>query len=126
MGLEVSLRRQLSHDDIVCPAGQLLGDHCVHCRVEDSVIDGYLNPSSIEAFCAGDNALCPSWRAEVEAREEHRKGVLELREHDAPDPEERARRIEIQKQKSHFLLFSDHPDARAFRRRCKLPEPQAR
>jgi hypothetical protein len=69
----VSLRRQLTDADVTCPAGTRLGDSCVYCGVEGSVIDGYLNPSSIEKFCAGTHGIldgyqiCPSWRAEKHA-----------------------------------------------------------
>lgn len=54
---------------VACPAGApLAGCTACHCRVEDSVIDAKLSPTSLLAYCFNDPGYqtCPSWRRDKE------------------------------------------------------------
>lgn len=61
------LKRLLSPEDIRCPAGVNSGDADCYCRIEQTLIQGRVNPDSIAHFCAGDFQQCPTWRADKEA-----------------------------------------------------------
>jgi hypothetical protein len=71
------LLRQLDAKDLKCPAAQLAGDASVHCKVEQSLINGRLNPESIQAFCCGEHTKCPSWRLALEAQRQGKPVQLE-------------------------------------------------
>ena len=70
--MPVGLLRQLRPEEITCPAGRLAGDAGCWCSIEQSYIDGHVNPESIEHYCAGDSGVlnghhqCPTWRAAKE------------------------------------------------------------
>lgn len=70
--MPAQLRRQLKPGEVICPAGEQVRDADCYCHVEKVLIDGRLNPSTIEGYCTGTNALggnyqfCPTWRAEKE------------------------------------------------------------
>ena len=71
-------RRLIDPEDIVCPAGcPALAGTGVLCRVAHEVIDGRLNPHSLQGFCLGDYQACSTWRAEKQAVAEGRRGALE-------------------------------------------------
>jgi hypothetical protein len=67
------LLRQLRASEITCPAGEVLGDASCYCSIEESIIDGHLNPESIEHYCGGEYGVlpgytqCPTWRYAKEA-----------------------------------------------------------
>ena len=42
------------------------------CRIEQSLIEGRVNPDSLAAFCAGNHLSCPTWQADKEAEWEKR------------------------------------------------------
>lgn len=70
--MPAQLRRQLKPGEVRCPAGQQTGDASCYCHIEKALIDGRLNPSTIENFCTGVSVVggnyqrCPTWRAEKE------------------------------------------------------------
>lgn len=64
----------------MCPAGEVVGDGTCHCRIEQVLIDGHLNPSTIENYCMGGSMRdgyheCPTWRADKELTWKTGRGV---------------------------------------------------
>jgi hypothetical protein len=72
--MPAALLRQIESGDVACPAGQAVGDASVLCRVDGDLIDGHVNPSSIERFCTGGYMRCPVWRDAREAEWRARDG----------------------------------------------------
>lgn len=50
----------------------LMNDVDCFCRIEQGLIEGRVNPESIEAYCAGNYKECPTWKADKEAEWERR------------------------------------------------------
>ena len=73
--MPAALLRQIESGDVACPAGQAVGDASVLCRVDGDLIDGHVNPSSIERFCTGSYTRCPIWRHARDVEREQRRLV---------------------------------------------------
>lgn len=72
------IARLIEEGDVVCPAGcPARAGQAVLCRIEGAVIDARRNPSSLQAYCLGENRHCPTWRADKEATWAARRGALD-------------------------------------------------
>lgn len=114
------LLRQLNDTDVVCPAGQRVGDAGVHCSVEQHVIDGRRNTESVAGFCMGAYTECPSWRAQRDWEDKRRVGDLlgSMRRSPGATKADRMARLAAAQE----MLRSNKPEARAARRRLGLAE----
>lgn len=115
-----SLLRQLRPDDVKCPAGSVVGDSCIRCKIEDGIIDGRTSTASVENFCMSNYPLCPSWQAEHERIAEGRKTLFDERDREALRARREGRRERIERIKE--LLASNSPAGRKFRRALGLRE----
>lgn len=73
---QVQFKRQVQQTDMRCPVAELVGETCVWCPIEESVLDIRLNPTATSAYCMGDYTACPTWRAEKERVWERRSQPL--------------------------------------------------
>jgi len=101
----------------------LLGEAHCRCGIEDHVIDGRMNPESIEAFCAGDYKACPTWQLEKERVAENKKANSYLDESRFAARKVKARKTEHAAERykrAYDLLFGDTAEARRFRERTNI------
>lgn len=124
---KAQILRSLKPNEITCPAGQLHGDVDCYCGIEENFIVGQDNPSSIEAFCAGDYRRCPSWRADKDRNTMESLVQSGKRERIAAQGKREARMDRLRR--AARLLSEDSPEARAFRLRTGLakrpiPDPE--
>jgi hypothetical protein len=118
-----SLNRALEPDEIVCPAGRLVGAASCACAIEDTMIDGRHNPESIEAFCAGDYKACPSWQLEKARLAEHKHAGTYVEDARKRGEKAKARKEAHRQQRyarAYELLFGDSEEARRFRARSGI------
>jgi hypothetical protein len=127
----VDLLRLLRPSDVRCPAGQLVGDAGVHCRIEEGVIEARTSPSSLMAYCCGEPLECPTWRKAREADWGMRPSLGELRDEAAERRHEQAKRKDARQERlarSAELIKSATPEGKAFRERLfrMIREAEAR
>lgn len=123
--MPASLLRQLRPDDITCPAGELKGSASCFCSIESGVIEGQINPATIENWCSGAYDACPTWRAEKERIAAGAKSFVDQRQ-DVRDNHqvmmEKRHLRERRLLRAQELLRSDSVEGRKFRRRLGLNE----
>lgn len=115
------LRRQLRDDDIACPAGRRVGDAGCYCALEEHVVDGRTETSSITGYCmsAEGHKECPTWRAEKQRladSKDLRKSLIQKPDVRKGTAAQRQQRL----QEAQAKLYSDSSEARRFRRRIGL------
>lgn len=74
--MPAQLLRQMQPGEVVCPAGELVGDCDVRCRIVQETLRGQENPRHVEGHCAGNYQGCNIWREHRDAEREHRDGQL--------------------------------------------------
>jgi hypothetical protein len=116
------LKRQLRSDDIKCPAGSVIGDAGCWCALEQGVIDGRTQTTSIGAYCMSveGHKECPTWQAEkdrIADSKDLRKSLLERPKVKRTPYALRQQRL----REAQERLVADTPEGRRFRRRLGLP-----
>ena len=113
------LKRQLRDDDIVCPAGQVVGDAGCLCSIEEGVIDGRSDTTSIAAFCMSAYGDCPTWQREKERIAAGRKEKLTAVPKINKTPRQlRDDRLRLAQER----MVSNSTEGRRFRKRLGLKE----
>lgn len=113
------LKRQLRDQDIVCPAGRVVGDAGCFCALEEGVIDGRTQTASITGFCMSGYEGCPTWQAEkqrVADSSDYRKSLTERPKVNRTPAALRQERLQMAQER----LTANTPEARRFRRRIGL------
>lgn len=74
--MPAQLLRQMQPEEVVCPAGELVGDCDVRCRIVSETMQGQLNPVQVEGHCAGNYTTCNIWREHRDAEHKHTDRAL--------------------------------------------------
>lgn len=118
--MPADLIRALRPEEITCPAGSLRGDCSVYCSIEDFTTDGRTSPEAVEAYCAGDHKMCPSWQLEKERVEDNKGAHTYLAEKRGEKIVAQARREAHRMDRyarARELLLGDSEEAHRFRAR---------
>lgn len=117
----VLLFRPLLPQEVRCPAGNLVGDCDVECKIEQGVIEGRLNPESVGGFCCGEYTSCRTWQAARKVEE--MGGDLQKIIASQKDAASRLRNSmalrEARMRRIRELITEDSPEGRAFRERYR-------
>lgn len=121
---EVTLRRQLLPSEITCPAGVLTGDASCHCNIEDHTVQAYLEPNTIEGFCAGDYAACSTWQAAkaVEARGGDLRRILDVQRTENSVRRTQKMLRDARLRAAQRLMVDPGPAGKAFRKKLRVGE----
>lgn len=121
MAQGVLLVRPLKDSEVTCPAGDLVKDCDVHCKIEGHVIEGRTNPDTVGVFCTGPYHECSSWRAARKAEEMGRnlpEIIGSMREEGAKIRVARALR-QARIRQSQRLLNDPGPEGQAYRMKVR-------
>jgi hypothetical protein len=115
------LVRQIKADEVVCPAGELVGDADVRCNIEIGLIEGRANPTTVAGFCCGSYDECLSWVAAKRAAERgydlHQLMTVQRTKGSQMRTQKMLRDARLRRQQE--LLNSDTPEGRKFRERIR-------
>lgn len=121
---DVTLNRSLRPSDIKCEAGTLVGDASCRCNIEQHTIHAYLEPNTIDFFCAGDPTACSTWMAAKKV--EHHGGdlrkILAAQQQEASQRRSRKMLREARLRRAQKLLTDPGPEGKKFRQALKIGE----
>jgi hypothetical protein len=113
------LLRHLKPDEVQCPAGELVREADINCKIEDNVLVGVENPDTVAGFCCGEYAECRSWQTarEIERRGGDLQKIMASRRDEASRHRARKMLREARLRRQQELLHSNTPEGRRFRER---------